>query len=103
MKRYAVVNQRASVTHSLNDTLGEALASAIQLQDQGGRPAIIDSQGSGRIELSTNDIAEAEYLVGRKLDCDDRHELDIETVLDHAARTSPPKVRYHWDVSGNDV
>ena len=64
MKRYVVTNQSSGVSHALCDTIGEAIASAVKLQDEGSRVLIVDSQGSGVIMAGHFDLLEAEGYLG---------------------------------------
>lgn len=98
MKRYAVTNHSSGMTHEVCETLSDALCSAIRLQDAGGRPVVIDSQGSGRIAVELFEVMEVEGVLGRRLGSDhmDRA-VSVEDVLKAARQTAPKKHLYHWD------
>ncbi len=92
MKRYAVTNHSTGMTHEVFDTLPEALCSAIRFQDSGGRPALIDSQGSGRIVVELFDLEAVENTLGRTLRIAQvDHPVSVEDVLNAARQTAPKK------------
>jgi hypothetical protein len=98
MKRYAVTNHSTGTTHEICDTLPEALCSAIRLQDSGEHPAIVDSQGTGRISVELFDVMETESLLGRSLGREQlQHPASVEELLHAAKKTAPKKHYYHWD------
>ncbi len=104
MKRYAVTNHSTGVTHELCDTLAEAICSAVRFQDTGGHPAIIDSQGSGRIAVEISDVIEVEAVLGRDLGSEHmKHSATIEELLKAARKTAPKKQIYHWDVGDSSL
>ena len=96
MKRYVVTNQSSGVSHALCDSLGEAIASAVKLQDEGSRVLIVDSQGSGVI------MVEAESYLGRNLGSETiDSEVPVADVMKKAKRTAPKKQIYHWDTGSS--
>ncbi|MFN9720231.1 MAG: hypothetical protein ACK58L_16145 [Planctomycetota bacterium] len=100
MKRYAVTSHSTGMTHELCDTLPEALCTAIRLQDSGGRPVVVDSQGTGRITIEIHEVVEIENNLGRSLGSDRMgHPISVEELLKTARATAPKKHVYHWDVS----
>ena len=102
MKRYVVTNQSSGVSHALCDTLGEAIASAVNLQDEGSRALIIDSQGSGVIVASHFDVLEAEGYLGRDLGSEQMvSDVPVAEVLTTAKKTAPKKQIYHWDIGSS--
>ena len=102
MKRYVVTNQSSGVSHALCDTLGEAIASAVKLQDEGSRALIIDSQGSGVIVAGHFDVLEAEGYLGRNLGSEQMvSDVPVAEVLTTAKRTAPQKQIYHWDIGSS--
>jgi hypothetical protein len=104
MKRYVVTNQSSGVSHALCDSLGEAIASAVKLQDEGSRVLIIDSQGSGVITVGLFDLKEAEGYLGRGLGSEHMDsDVPVSEVMLAAKRTAPKKQIYHWDVGGSGM
>ncbi len=100
MKRYAVTNHSSGTTHELCDTLVEALCSAFRLQDSGGHPVVVDSQGTGRISVEISEVMEVESLLSRSLGSDKlRKPAEIDQLLKAARQSAPKKTTYHWDVS----
>jgi len=98
MKRYVVTNQSSGVSHALCDSLGEAIASAVKLQDEGSRVLIVDSQGSGVMMVGHFDLLEAEGYLGRNLGSEViDSEVPVADVIKKAKRTAPKKQIYHWD------
>jgi len=101
MKRYVITNQTSGVSHALCDTLGEAIASAVKLQDEGSRALIIDSQGSGVIVVGHFDVREAEGYLGRDLGSEQMdNDVPVAEVMIAARKTAPKKQIYHWDIGG---
>jgi hypothetical protein len=99
MKRYVITNQSSGVSHALCDSLGEAIASAVKLQDEGSRVLIVDSQGSGVIMVGHFDLLEAEGYLGRNLGSEKiDSEVPVADVMKKAKRTAPKKQIYHWDI-----
>lgn len=99
MKRYVVTNRTSNVNHGLFETLAEALADAIKLQDQGKKVSIIDSQGSGIITAGHFDVLEAEGYVGHYLGSDTiQHPTPISEILELAKKHKPDQHVYHWDI-----
>ncbi len=104
MKRYVVTNQSSGVSHALFDTLGEAIASAVKLQDEGSRVLIVDSQGSGVIMVGHFDLLEAEGYLGRDLGSEQMDsDVPVAEVMISAKRTAPKKQIYHWDIGSSDM
>jgi hypothetical protein len=104
MKRYVVTNQSSGVSHALCDTLGEAIASAVKLQDEGSRVLIVDSQGSGVIMVGHFDLLEAEGYLGRDLGSEQMDsDVPVAEVMISAKRTAPKKQIYHWDIGSSDM
>ena len=105
MLRYIVQNRKTGTTERLYDSLGEALGNAVKLIDEGGDSNIIDSQGSGAIEVQRFDLLEAEGYLLRALGSEtfDRP-LPVQAVLDAARkrRKERPTI-YHWDFGGSDI
>lgn len=102
MKRYVVTNQTSGVSHALCDSLGEAIASAVKLQDEGCRVLIIDAQGSGVILAGHFDVLEAEGYLGRGLGSEQMDgDIPVLEVMKAAKRTAPKKQIYHWDIGSN--
>jgi hypothetical protein len=104
MLRYIVQNRKTGTTERLYDSLGEAIGNAVKLIDEGGDAHIIDSQGSGEIEVHRFDLLEAEGYALRALGSEtfDRP-LPVQTVLEAARkrRKERPTI-YHWDFGGSD-
>ena len=104
MKRYVVTNQSSGVSHALCDSLGEALASAVRLQDEGARALIVDSQGSGTIMAGRFDLLEAEGYLGRDLGSENIDTaVPLAEVMLTAKRTAPKKQIYHWDTGPSEM
>ena len=104
MKRYVVTNQTSGVSHALCDSLGEAIASAVKLQDEGSRALIIDSQGTGAIVAGHFDVLEAEGYLGRDLGSEQMDsDVPVAEVMNTAKRTAPRKQIYHWDIGSADM
>ena len=108
MKRYVVTNQSSGVSHALCDTLGEAIgeaiASAVKLQDEGSRVLIVDSQGSGVIMVGHFDLLEAEGYLGRDLGSEQMDsDVPVAEVMITAKLTAPKKQIYHWDIGSSDM
>ncbi len=96
MKRYVVPDQSSGVSHALCDTLGEAIASAVKLQDEGSRVLIVDSQGSGVIMVGHVDLLEAEGYLGRDLGSEEMDsDVPVAEVMMTAKRNVPKKQFYH--------
>src|SRR6187431_1621668 len=104
MQRYVVTNQSSGVTHALCETIAQAIASAVKLQDEGSRVLIVDAQGSGVIMAGHFDVLEAEGYLGRGLGSEqiDNPVLAAEVVA-AAERTKADKHIYHWDVGSSDI
>lgn len=104
MKRYVVTNQSSGVTHAMYDTIAEAIASAVKLQDEGSRAMIIDAQGSGIVMAGHFDVREAEGYLGRALGSElIANPVPAADVVAAAKNTSPEKHTYHWDVGSSDI
>ena len=104
MKRYVVTNQSSGVSHALCDSLGEAIASAVKLQDEGSRALIVDAQGSGVIMVGHFDLLEAEGYLGRDLGSEQMDsDVPVAEVMMTAKRTAPRKQIYHWDTGSSDM
>ena len=104
MKRYVVTNQTSSLTHALCDTVAEAIAAAVKLQDEGSRVVIVDAQGSGVITAGHFDVREAEGYLGRGLGSEQiGSPVPIAGVIAAAQLTAPDKHVYHWDLGGSDI
>ncbi|MEX2025686.1 MAG: hypothetical protein WEH44_00270 [Pirellulaceae bacterium] len=104
MLRYIVQNRKTGTTERLYDTLGEAVGSAVKLIDEGGDSNIIDSQGSGAIEVGKFDLLEAEGYLLRSLGSETfDHPLPIQSVLDAARKRSKERTRFHWDYGSSDI
>lgn len=104
MKRYVVTNQSAGVTHALCDSIAEAIAVTVKLQDEGSRVLIVDAQGSGVILAGHFDVLEAEGYLGRQLGSEQIDQpVPVAEVLAAAQHTAPDKHVYHWDVSSSDI
>ena len=102
MKRYVVTNQSSGVSHALCDALGEAIASAVKLQDEGSRVLIVDSQGSGVIMVGHFDLLEAEGYLGRDLGSEQMDsDVPVAEVMIAAKRTAPKRQIYHWDIGSS--
>ncbi len=98
MKRYLVTNRVTNIHHGLFDTVAEALADAIKLQDQGKKVAVLDTQGTGEITVNHFDVLEAEGYVGHGLGSDAiQHPTPIEHVLESARHHKPEHHVYFWD------
>ena len=105
MMRYAVINKKTGVTEHLYHVLGEAVASAIRLIDEGGDATIIDTQGSAAIEVGRFDLRDAEGYIHRSLGSDEIDQpLPIEEILQAARRRRKEKAHvYHWDSGLDDI
>jgi hypothetical protein len=104
MKRYVVTNQSSGVSHALCDSLGEAIASAVKLQDEGSRALIIDSQGSGVVMAGHFDVLEAEGHLSRALGSEQMDsDVPVAEVIMTAKRTAPKKQIYHWDIGDSGM
>jgi hypothetical protein len=102
--RYIVQNRKSGVTEHLYDTLGEAIGNAVKLIDEGGDTNIIDSQGSGAIEVGKFDLLEAEGYLMRSLGSESFDQpLPIAAVLETARQRRKEKTRFHWDYGGSDI
>lgn len=105
MLRYIVQNRKTGVTEHFYDTLGEAIGNAVKLIDEGGDSNLIDSQGSGEIEVHRFDLLEAEGYLLRALGSDTFDKpLPIQASLDAARkrRKERPTI-YHWDIGSSDI
>ena len=72
--------------------LAEAIASAVKLQDEGGRVLIVDSQGSGVIMVGHFDLLEAEGYLGCDLVSEHMgSDVPVAEVMISAKRTAPQK------------
>jgi hypothetical protein len=104
MLRYIVQNRKTGMTEHLYDTLGEAIGNAVRLIDEGGDANIIDSQGSGAIEVGKFDLLEAEGYVMRSLGSETfDHPLPMSAVLEAARQKRKEKTRFHWDYGSSDI
>src|SRR4051812_2777876 len=104
MHRYVVTNQSIGVTHAVCNTVAEAIASAVKLQDSGSRVLIVDAQGSGVIMAGHFDVLEAEGYLGRPLGSAQIDQpVPVADVIVAAVRSAPDKHIYHWDVSSSDI
>lgn len=104
MKRYVVTNQSSGITHAQFDSLAQAIASAVKLQDEGSRVLIIDAQGSGVITAGHFDVLEAEGYLGRSLGSESvTQPVPVGTILEAAQNTAPPRHVYHWDNGSSDI
>jgi hypothetical protein len=104
MLRYIVQNRKTGVTERLYDTLGEAIGNAVRLIDEGGDANIIDSQGSGAIEVGKFDLLEAEGYVLRSLGSEAFDQpLPIQVVLEAARKRNKEKTKFHWDYGSSDI
>ena len=104
MLRYIVQNRKTGTTEHLYDTLGEAIGNAVKLIDEGGDSNIIDSQGSGAIEVGKFDLLEAEGYLLRSLGSETfDHPLPIAAVLEMARQRRKEKTRFHWDYGSSDI
>jgi hypothetical protein len=99
MKRYIVSNQTTGTTHALFESIGEAIASAIKLQDLGRKVKIIDAQGSGVIMVNRFELLEAEGYLRRSLGAEKlQHPKHVHEILAEAELHRPDKQIYHWDI-----
>jgi methionine aminopeptidase len=99
MKRFIVSNQTTGTTHALLETLGEAIASAIKLQDSGRKVKIIDSQGTGVIMVNHFDLRDAEAYIGHSLgSVTMQHPKPITEILEEAKHFKPDEHIYHWEI-----
>lgn len=104
MLRYIVQDRKTGVTEHLYDTLGEAIGNAVKLIDEGGDSNIIDSQGSGAIEVGKFDLLEAEGYLLRSLGSETfDHPLPIQAILDAARKQRKEKSKFHWDYGSSDI
>jgi hypothetical protein len=105
MLRYIVRNRRSGTTEHLFATLGEALAGAVRLIDEGNDADIIDAQGSGEIVVGLFDLREAEAYLRHSLGSESFGQPQpLKTVLDAARKRhheKPPT--YHWDYRESDI
>jgi hypothetical protein len=98
MYRYSVTNRISGVTHGQFETLPEAIADAIRLQDDGKKAHIIDGQGSGAIVAGHFDVLEAEGYLGRSFGSETiTHPVPVDEILELAKKTAPKKTIYHWE------
>ncbi|HEX5105863.1 MAG TPA: hypothetical protein VFV87_18725, partial [Pirellulaceae bacterium] len=85
--------------------LGEGLAVAIRLIDEGGDADVMDSQGSGEIMVRNFDLREAEAHLRRNLGSDafDKPQ-SLRAVLDGVRQRHKQEQKvYHWDFSESDI
>jgi hypothetical protein len=102
--RYIVQNRKTGVTERLYDTLGEAIGNAVKMIDEGGDSNIIDSQGSGAIEVGRFDLLEAEGYLMRSLGSETFDQpLPIQAVLETARKRRKEKTVFHWDYGSSDI
>ena len=101
MMRYVVTNRITGVTERLYETLGEAIAAAIKLIDEGADANVINIQASGAIEVGRFKLRDAEGYLHRSLGSETfEHPLAIREILDAARRRHKRDRRvYHWDTS----
>ena len=105
MRRYIVRNHRSGTTERHCATLGEGLAVAIRLIDEGGDADVMDSQGSGEVIVRSFDLREAEAHLRRSLGSDtfDKPQ-SLKSVLDGVRqRQKKEKKVYHWDFGNSDI
>jgi hypothetical protein len=105
MLRYIVRNRRSGATEHLYATLGEALAGAVRLIDDGSDADVLDSQGSGEIVVGLFDLREAEAYLRQNLGSESFGQPQaLKTVLEaarHRHREKP--TTYHWDYGSSDI
>jgi hypothetical protein len=105
MLRYIVRNRRSGTTERLYATLGEALAAAIRLIDEGPDADVIDAQASGEIVVRNFDLREAEAYLRRSLGSesfDQPQPLASVLAAERKRKKEKPKV-YHWDYGESDI
>ncbi len=105
MLRYIVRNRRTGTTEHLYATLGEAIAAAVRLINDGPDADVIDAQGSGEIVVGLFDLREAEaYLRGSLGSESFGQPQPLKTVLDAARKRHQEKPTiYHWDYGDSDI
>lgn len=105
MRRYVVRNHRSGTTERHCATLGEALAAAIKLIDEGPDGDVIDTQGSGEILVTNFDLREAEAYLRRSLGSDEFDQAKpLKVVLEGVRKKlKKEKKTYHWDFGSSDI
>ena len=105
MLRYIVRNRRSGTTERLYATLGEALAAALRLIDEGPDADVIDAQGSGQIVVGLFDLREAEAYLRRGLGSESFGQPQpLAAVLEAARKRHKEKPTvYHWDYGESDI
>jgi hypothetical protein len=105
MRRYVVRNHRSGTTERHCATLGEALAAAIKLIEEGPDGDVVDTQGSGEILVNNFDLREAEAYLRRSLGSDEFDKPQtLKTLLDGIRKKhKKEKKSYHWDFSNSDI
>jgi hypothetical protein len=105
MRRYIVRNHRSGTNERLCATLGEALAAAITLIDEGSDADVMDAQGSGEIIVDNFVLREAEAYLRRSLESEsfDRPQpLSAVLAAARKRRKEKPTI-YHWDYGDSDI
>jgi hypothetical protein len=105
MLRYIVRNRRSGATEHLYATLGEALAGAVRLIDEGNDADVLDAQGSGEIVVGLFDLREAEAYLRQSLGSESFGQPQpLKAVLDAARKRHQEKpATYHWDYRESDI
>lgn len=105
MLRYIVRNRRSGATEHLYATLGEAIAAAVRLINDGPDADVIDAQGSGEIVVGLFDLREAEAYLRESLGSESFGQPQpLKTILDAARKRRKEKpTTYHWDYGDSDI
>jgi hypothetical protein len=104
MRRYILRNRRSNAIERLYATLGEAIAAAVKLIDEGPDAEILDAQGSGEILVGKFDLLEAEGYLLRNLGSEAIDKpTPLSEILDAARKRRKEKAPiYHWDIGGDE-
>ena len=105
MLRYIVRNRSTGTIERLYASLGEAMAAAIQLIDEGPDADVLDAQASGEIVVRNFDLREAEAYLRRSLGSDTFDQPQpLKSILaaERKRKKEKPKV-YHWDFGDSDI
>jgi hypothetical protein len=105
MLRYIVRNRRSGATEHLYATLGEAIAAAVRLIDDGPDADVFDAQGSGAIVVGLFDLREAEAHLRQSLGSESFGQPQpLASVLEAARQRHKEKpTTYHWDYGSSDI
>jgi hypothetical protein len=105
MRRYVVRNHRSGTSERFCATLGEAVAAAIRLIDEGIDADVMDTQGSGQLMVDHFVLREAEAYLRRSLGSETQDRPQPLTAVLAAAkkRGKEEATIYHWDYGDSDI